>query len=135
MTASGDFDPVRRPGPEGKSLSEPAVRHNVAASAILAKNERALFSSLTWLAGFQRNLMLIPEGKWLVECDGDLLRATDDKQNAKLVAKSDLTGVVIETNDSGPWGQNTFRQPTGLEQWLLTHDFEDCATCDIFGND
>jgi hypothetical protein len=54
---------------------------------------------------------LMPEGKWLVECDGDALRATDDKQTAKQVAKSALTGVIIETNDSGPWGEDVW--------WLL----------------
>ena len=52
---------------------------------------------------------LMPEAKWIVECEGgDVLRATDDKQNAKQLAKSDLTGVIVETNDSGPWGADVW---------------------------
>ncbi len=54
---------------------------------------------------------LMPEAKWLVECEGDVLQATDDKQNVQRLAKSDLTGVIIETNDSGPWGADVW--------WLL----------------
>lgn len=54
---------------------------------------------------------LTPEGKWVVECGGDALRATDVKQTTMQVAKSDLTGVIIETNDSGPWGADVW--------WLL----------------
>jgi hypothetical protein len=54
---------------------------------------------------------LMPEGKWLVGCEGDVLRVIDDRQEVKQLAKSDLTGVIIETNDSGPWGADVW--------WLL----------------
>ena len=54
---------------------------------------------------------LMPESKWIVQCEGEVLRATDDKQSAKQLAKSDLTGVIVETNDSGPWGADVW--------WLL----------------
>jgi hypothetical protein len=54
---------------------------------------------------------LMPEGKWFLECEGDVLRAVDDKQGVKQLAKSDLTGVIIETNDTGPWGADVW--------WLL----------------
>ena len=54
---------------------------------------------------------LMPEAKWILDCEGDVLRATDDKQNVKQLAKADLTGVIVETNDSGPWGADVW--------WLL----------------
>lgn len=65
-----------------------------------------------WLArkpGEAKQLM--PESKWLLVCEGEVLRVVDDKQNAKQLAKSDLTGVIVETNDSGPWGIDVW--------WLL----------------
>ena len=54
---------------------------------------------------------LMPEGKWLVECEGDVLRVTDDRGNVKELPKPKLSGVVVETNDSGPWGADVW--------WLL----------------
>lgn len=51
------------------------------------------------------------ESEWLVECGADVLRVTDAKQDVRQLAKSDLSGVVIETNDSGPWGADVW--------WLL----------------
>ena len=37
MTGFGEFDPVGRLAPEWKFLSQPAVRHNVSASAMVAR--------------------------------------------------------------------------------------------------
>jgi hypothetical protein len=54
---------------------------------------------------------IMPERRWHVECEGEVLRATDDKLGVKQLAKLDLTGVIIETNDSGPWGADVW--------WLL----------------
>jgi len=54
---------------------------------------------------------LMPESKWHVECDGDVLRVTDDQGGVKQLLKSDLTGAIIETNDTGPWGADVW--------WLL----------------
>jgi len=66
-----------------------------------------MFSWLTRKSGKATQLM--PENKWLLVCDGEVLRVVDDKQNAKQLAKSDLTGVIVETNDSGPWGIDVWR--------------------------
>jgi hypothetical protein len=54
---------------------------------------------------------LTPEGKWRVDCDHDVLRVTDDKGNLKQVPKAELSGVIVETNDTGPWGADVW--------WLL----------------
>jgi hypothetical protein len=59
----------------------------------------------------KKTAQLMPEGKWLVECDDDTLRATDHKGDVKQLKKTDLTGVIIETNDTGPWGADVW--------WLL----------------
>lgn len=53
----------------------------------------------------------MPESKWLVECGEATLRVTDGKGATKTLEKTDLTGVIIETNDTGPWGADVW--------WLL----------------
>lgn len=52
-----------------------------------------------------------PEARWTVEVDAHHLQITDDAGTVKRLAKRDLTGVAIETNDSGPWGTDLW--------WLL----------------
>ena len=54
---------------------------------------------------------LMPESKWLIECGDVILRLTDDEGSAKWLRKADLKGVIIETNDTGPWGADVW--------WLL----------------
>ena len=41
LTVNGDFYPVGPPGPERKVLSDPAVRHNMAALALMAQLRRS----------------------------------------------------------------------------------------------
>ena len=41
----------------------------------------------------------------------DSIRVTDHTGVAKEVRKTDLSGVIIETNDTGPWGADVW--------WLL----------------
>jgi hypothetical protein len=50
----GDFDPVERLGLERKVLSDPAVRHNVAASAPMALSRR--LTTRTLLEPTRRNV-------------------------------------------------------------------------------
>lgn len=59
----------------------------------------------------EQRTRLTPEAKWVLECEGDLLCATDDKGAVRQLPKSELNGVIIETNDSGPWGADVW--------WLL----------------
>ncbi len=52
-----------------------------------------------------------PEARWIVELDRDHPRVTDDRSGVRSMAKDDLRGVAVETNDSGPWGTDVW--------WLL----------------
>ena len=62
----------------------------------------------------------MPEGKWLVAIEGDRISVRDDAGQMKSVAKSDLSGVAIETNDSGPWGADV---------WWMLFDATDQMAC------
>ena len=63
---------------------------------------------------------LQPEGKWVVAIEGDRISVRDDSGQLKSVAKSDLSGVAIETNDSGPWGADV---------WWMLFDATDQMAC------
>jgi hypothetical protein len=52
-----------------------------------------------------------PEARWIVECADEAIRVVDDRGEVRSLAKEALTGIVIETNDSGPWGTDLW--------WLL----------------
>jgi hypothetical protein len=54
---------------------------------------------------------LQPEERWLVAVDGDRISVRDDAGQTASVIKEELSGVAIETNDSGPWGADVW--------WLL----------------
>ena len=46
------------------------------------------------------------EAAWVVNVTDDEIAVTDAKGEVREIAKADLAGVVIETNDSGPWGSD-----------------------------
>lgn len=52
-----------------------------------------------------------PEARWVVAVDDEAIRVSDEAGGTRAVAKSELAGVAIETNDSGPWGADVW--------WLL----------------
>ncbi len=54
---------------------------------------------------------LQPESRWIVAIGEDKISVTDHTGTIARLAKSDLASVVIETNDSGPWGTDLW--------WLL----------------
>ena len=62
-----------------------------------------------------------PEARWVVAVEPDAIRVSDPEGLEKVVPKSELSGVVIETNDTGPWGADVW--------WLLfgTGDRPACA--------
>lgn len=64
---------------------------------------------LGWLRKKSRPLR--PESKWIVAIDGDRISVQDDVGEVKCIRKDRLTGIAIETNDSGPWGADVW--------WLL----------------
>ncbi|HVK56420.1 MAG TPA: hypothetical protein VM532_15515 [Burkholderiales bacterium] len=59
----------------------------------------------------KKHQALQPENKWVITVEGDHISVCDDTGQAKSIAESDLSGVAIETNDSGPWGADVW--------WLL----------------
>ncbi len=61
-----------------------------------------------------------PEARWAVECAGAAIHVVDDRGESRSVAKDALTAVVIETNDSGPWG---------TDFWWLLYGSEDHVAC------
>ncbi|WP_066719667.1 hypothetical protein [Sphingomonas pituitosa] len=61
-----------------------------------------------------------PEARWIVALDLDHIQITDDKGSAQCMAKADLCGVAIETNDSGPWGADV---------WWLLFGADDRVAC------
>lgn len=61
-----------------------------------------------------------PEAKWLVAIKPAHICVTDDQGCTQSVAKSDLTAVAIETNDTGPWGADV---------WWLLFGAEDQLAC------
>lgn len=64
--------------------------------------------------GWLRKLRYDPpprEARWVVAVDGEAIRVTDEEGEVRAVAKSELAGVAIETNDTGPWGADVW--------WLL----------------
>ncbi len=64
---------------------------------------------------------LQPESRLVIAIEGDTISVTSDGGQIKSVTKGDLSGVAIETNDSGPWGTDVW--------WLLfgTRDQLACA--------
>jgi len=59
----------------------------------------------------RREAKLWPEARWTVSVDESGFRSADHKGEGRAVALTDLSGVTIATNDSGPWGADVW--------WLL----------------
>lgn len=53
-----------------------------------------------------------PEARWTVTLSDEEVRATDSAGVVATLNLSELTGVVIETNDTGPYGADVW--------WLLS---------------
>ena len=58
---------------------------------------------LGWLKKIKQK-PLQPETQWTVIVGEDSIRITDNQDSVRELAKQELKGVAIETNDSGPWG-------------------------------
>ncbi len=59
----------------------------------------------------KKSAQLDPESRWIVGSEGLFITVSDEAAQTRSVAKTDLSGVAIETNDSGPWGADVW--------WLL----------------
>lgn len=51
---------------------------------------------------------LEPESRWTVAFEGEAICVTDHTGKCSYVAKDELSGVAVETNDSGPWGMDVW---------------------------
>ena len=71
-----------------------------------------------WLKKKSRRLE--PESKWEIAVDGNRISVRDEAGQVRSVARGDLSGVAIETNDSGPWGADV---------WWLLFDRSDQLAC------
>ncbi|GAO40795.1 hypothetical protein SCH01S_51_01280 [Sphingomonas changbaiensis NBRC 104936] len=60
------------------------------------------------------------ESRWAIAIDGERISVRDNVGETKTVAKSDLSAVAVETNDSGPWGADV---------WWLLFDCSDRLAC------
>jgi hypothetical protein len=68
----------------------------------------------------RRPRKLMPEALWQVELTADALASTDQDGCRKAVPKASLSSVIIETNDSGPWGADV---------WWLMFDENNQLAC------
>lgn len=59
----------------------------------------------------KKQTKLQPEARWTAAVTENSIRITDHAGVTKEIRKSDLSGVIIETNDTGPWGADVW--------WLL----------------
>jgi hypothetical protein len=59
----------------------------------------------------RRRTELQPEAKWSIAVNDDAIQVTDHAGVSKSLPRNQLAGVIIETNDSGPWGADLW--------WLL----------------
>jgi len=71
-----------------------------------------------WLKRKPRQLW--PEAKWIVDVQDKAISVTDDAGVRKSVGLDSLSGIAIETNDSGPWG---------ADFWWLFFDEKDQLAC------
>ena len=63
---------------------------------------------------------LQPEAAWRVDLTADAINVTDHTGKVRSVARNSLSGILIETNDSGPWGADV---------WWLMFDADDKMAC------
>lgn len=68
----------------------------------------------------KRSPKIEPEAGWNVIVDADSLRVIDAEGNERAISKADVSGVAIETNDSGPWGADV---------WWLIFGSDDNVSC------
>ena len=74
-----------------------------------------------WLGKLRRRRPgLWPESTWRVALSESDIRVTDGEGRESGLAKAALCGVVIETNDSGPWGADV---------WWLLFGADDMLAC------
>lgn len=77
---------------------------------------------LRWFKSKQQQApkALYPESRWVISIDGEGISVRDHNGQEKTILKALLSGVIIETNDSGPWGADV---------WWLLYGADDALAC------
>lgn len=65
---------------------------------------------------------LEPESRWIVTVDDEWIVVRDAAGETRRVGTHDLSGIAVETNDSGPWG---------TDFWWLLFDGGDQWACAV----
>jgi hypothetical protein len=60
-----------------------------------------------------------PEARWTVTVDVHSIRVTDEAGVSRELVKSELSGVLITTNDTGPGGADVWWQLFGAGEQLV----------------
>lgn len=68
----------------------------------------------------KQSARLEPEARWQVTIDATTIWICDDKGDIRTLAWANLSAILIETNDSGPWGTDV---------WWLFCDADDQVAC------
>ncbi len=58
------------------------------------------------------------EARWSVVVEPAHVEVTDEVGRVRMMAKAELSGVVVETNDSGPWGADVWWLLFGVDDQL-----------------
>jgi hypothetical protein len=56
----------------------------------------------------KRSQRLEPEARWEVSIDATCITVRDASGEVKMADRAELSGILIETNDSGPWGADVW---------------------------
>ncbi|MGR4867143.1 hypothetical protein [Caulobacter sp. LARHSG274] len=71
----------------------------------------SIWTWLTSFGGLAPRRQAEPEAAYIVSFDGTVIAVSDPDKQMHQLPISDLRGVIIETDDSGPWGADLW--------WLL----------------
>lgn len=67
----------------------------------------------------KRSLQLSPERLWRVTIDQEVLEVFPPEGESQRLLMADLSGVAVETNDTGPWGADVWWLLFGREGQLI----------------
>lgn len=62
---------------------------------------------------------LSPESKWIVAFDENEICSTDYEKHQLSIKWNEITEIIINTNDSGPWGTDLWWKVIGRDKLLL----------------
>jgi hypothetical protein len=112
LVADHPFHHDRRNGRDLCKNHHQLVRHSTPTSRPMTPMEHCHYAEdnmFGWLTKWMKRPA--PEARWHVEEGPEVLCVRDAEGQVSALAKAELSGVAIETNDTGPWGADVW--------WLL----------------